>query len=262
MNKIVAIIQARLGSTRLPGKTLMPLAGRPVLGWCTHRLKQAQRLNSIVVATTTAPQDDAIEAFCRDEGIDCFRGSEDDVLGRFMAAAEEHSADWIVRVNADNPLIDPAYIDVLVDEAMRGGDDYLSFNRNDGKPVMLTAISFFAEALSRGCLERADAAIDDKREREHVTLGIYTRPDTYRVRFIPVPQFCDDTRLRLALDTQDDLDILRELFDVLGPRAENATAEEVVQALCQRPDWLATMARLNDQQTKTYSDRQQEDLTS
>ena len=246
----IAIVQARVGSTRLPGKVLTAIGDRPLLRWVLDRLAGSRRLDGIVVATSTAAQDDVIAQRCGEWGAAVFRGSESDVLGRFAGAADAFHASTIVRVNADNPLIDPAYIDQLVAAMADSGVDYASYRRADGRPVMLTALSFFAEAVSRQCLDRAAREITDPFEREHVTLGIYRRPDRFDLQWLDVPEFCNDARLRFTLDTPDDLALLREVIGSLGDRAAAAGAAEIVAHVCSRPQWLETMTRLNDSNPK------------
>ncbi len=251
--RVVAVVQARMGSTRLAGKVLRQVAGRTILDWVLDRLAQATSVDEIVLATSTAEKDDVIEAFCTERDVACFRGSEDDVLGRFVDAAEAYSADVIVRVNADNPLVDPAFVDAMVAALRVDGGDYISYRRGDGKPVMLTALSFFTEALTRACLDRAGSEIDSVFEREHVTLGIYNRPDQYDVRWLDVPSSCNNASLRFTLDTPGDLAFLETFLESLGQDALAVDAETVVASAMAQPEWLARMDALNNQNPKTNS---------
>lgn len=245
------VVQARLGSTRLPGKVLLPLGRRCVLDWVLDRLGRVAGPARLVVATSVSATDDPLVEYCRRRDVACVRGSEHDVLGRFVTAMERYPARWIVRVNADNPLIDPAFVDELLAFASRSGCEYASFRRGDGRPVMLTALSFFAEVLSDGCLDRAHREISDSVHREHVTLGIYTQPERFDVRWLDVPAACNDPRLRFTLDTAEDLKLLGEVFAALGDRAEEATAVEVLAVAAEHPAWLETMAALNQAHPKS-----------
>ncbi len=139
MQKNGAIIQARMGSTRFPGKVLRRLGSEGLLGWIVHRLRMSQELNDIIVATSQCRQDDPVDQFCREYDVKCYRGSEDDVLGRFVGAAEAFDIANIIRVNGDNPLIDPDYLDILLGEWKSFGGDYLSFRVRRSTPVMLRA---------------------------------------------------------------------------------------------------------------------------
>ena len=250
MGKTVAVVQARMGSTRLPDKVLLPLGDRCVLQWVLDRLSNAQRLDQIVVATSVSPSDDAISAHCQAWGITCFRGSENDVLGRFAQAAVEANADLVVRINADNPLIDPKYIDELVADIRKTEADYASFRLRNGRPIILTGLSFFAEIVTRACLEQASRTIKDPFEREHVTLGIYNRPSEFAVQFKEVPEMLNVPELRLTLDTAEDYAMLQQLVLALNGDAISASAERVVLLINDRPDWKKRMAELNRQNPK------------
>jgi len=227
------------------------LADRQLLRWVLDRLARADRIDQLVVATSTATGDDVIADLCQAWDISCFRGSENDVLGRFIAAAKAFDAKLIVRVNADNPFVDPGYADILIDHIVTTGAEYASYQRQDGKHVMLTALSFFTEVLTMQCLQRAAETIGDQFQREHVTLGIYNRPDEFDVRYLPVPDFCNDPRLRFTVDTPDDLAMLREIFSALGQRAPDATAEEIVSLVNRNSNWLDKMAELNNMNPKS-----------
>lgn len=235
----------------------MRLGDRSVLKWAVDRVALSKRIDKIVVATTTNPADDDIADFCEEHNLHCFRGSEDDVLGRFVAAAEAHGAAWAVRVNPDSPLIDPVYLDDLIGAALQSDGGYISYELSDHTPVMLCGVSFFAEAIHIDTLRQADKLIADDFEREHVTLGIYKRPETYRVRFLQVPSFCDDAAIRLTLDTETDFRLLQELVAVLGEGAISCSAAEIVDLLSQRPEWTAMMKSQADLNPKgTTSERE------
>jgi len=251
--KALALIQARMRSTRLPGKVLAPLGEKCVLRRLLDRMARAGSVDLTVVATSDHLMDDELARVCREWNVPVFRGSESDVLGRFVAAARAFDAEWIVRVNSDNPLLDPRYIDELMAAVWGENVDYASYRRGDGRPVMLTALSFFAEAISRECLERSDREIMDPSEREHVTLGIYSRSERFVVRWLDVPSFCNDPRLRFTVDTQADLDLLREIYTVLGDRASMAGADEVVRLALECPKWLEQMAAANAAHPKARS---------
>ena len=211
---------------------------------------KAEKLDQIVVATSTATRDDILAQACTEWGIACHRGSERDVLGRFRDAAEAFDGEVIVRVCADNPLISPTHVDELIRELRVTGADYIGLQLADGKPAILTGLGFFAEALSRDCLVLAAERVRAPAEREHVTLGIYTQPDRFNAHFLPVPACCENTNLRFTLDTPLDLQVLREVFAALGSRALSATPEEVVSLLDDHPQWLDSMRQSNEQNPK------------
>jgi len=161
---IIAIIQARMGSSRFPGKTLADLAGRPMLSRVVERVSQSRAIDKVVVATSIAVGDDPIAEFCAKEGVLCFRGSEDDVLDRFYRAAKEHGADVVVRITADCPLIDAAVIDRVVERFQSGDCDYASNVLHYTYPDGLDTEVFSMAALAEAWREAKKPS-----EREHVT---------------------------------------------------------------------------------------------
>lgn len=248
---MVGIVLVRSGSTRLPGKALARLGGYRVLEWVVERARRARRLRKIVVATTDNRDDDAIVDLCHELQVDVFRGSEDDVLGRFAAAARHAEADWAVRINGDNPFIDPGYIDQLIDEAVGSDPDYVSHATGEGRPAMLTPIGVFAEALSRSCLLRADAAITDPFQREHVTLGIYSRPGEYDISWIRMDRGLDLSDLRLTLDTPTDLQFLNALVERIGAEALHSRALTMAREAMRDETFRLAMCEQNGLNPKT-----------
>ena len=251
MTRHIAILQARLGSTRFPRKVLEPLDGVPMLQWVVDRVRQAARVDEVVVATSTAAGDDPLHAWCVSHGVACHRGSESDVLARFVSALAEVAADaeGVIRVNCDNPFVDPAAIDQLID-ADRDELDYLSFALSGGRPVMLSAVSFYTEWIRGETLRRASRVIQDPHLREHVTLGIYQQPETYRVAFMPVPAFADDPDLRLTVDHPEDLELLRQVLAAAGGSLKSASAAEIAAAVTADPRWAQWMRQANQRSPK------------
>ncbi|HUS96970.1 MAG TPA: glycosyltransferase family protein, partial [Hyphomicrobiaceae bacterium] len=160
----VAIIQARMTSTRLPGKVLAEFAGQPMLSYMLDRVRRAQSLDGILIATTLNHTDDPVVDLCHEVGVAVFRGSEADVLGRYAAAAADAQADTIVRLTADCPLIDPHLIDQAVSTFREGGFDYLSNSIQLSYPDGLDV-----EVFTRSALARANAEANLPFHREHVT---------------------------------------------------------------------------------------------
>ena len=213
MKTTLAIIQARTCSTRLPNKVFAKLGHHSVLEWVVERTKQAECVDEVAVATGEGADNDPIALWCDSVGLRCFRGSDSDVLGRMTLAANHFGGNYIYRVNADNPFIDPAYFRPLLDHIVNGGAEYASYQTAASTPVMLTGIGFFVELVTRDCLVRASGELSARQEREHVTLGIYRRPDAYRVTFVTIPAWSQDDRLHFTLDTPADLVLLRELVE-------------------------------------------------
>lgn len=197
---VVAIVQARMTSARLPGKVLSDLGGHPVLEWVTSRLLLAETLDKLLVATSNDPSDDPIERWCAQAQVECFRGSLEDVLARFAGAAEQSEADVVVRITADCPLIDADLVDLVVRKLLTDNLDYcgLAGEFPDGLDC---------EAISVPALQRAHAEASLPSEREHVTP--YLKRSRFRFRTGTVEPFKGLDHHRWTLDHPEDLTFLR-----------------------------------------------------
>lgn len=232
----VAIVQARMTSTRLPGKVLADVAGRPLLAFMLARVRRAHGLDAVWVATTTNSTDDPVAALCGDMDVPVFRGDEHDVLGRYAGAARAAKAETVVRLTADCPMIDPALIDQAVELFADGGYDYLSNAIHLSYPDGLDVEVFTAEAL---ILADRDAA--DPFHREHVTpymrTGIY--PDLacgdFKIGHMTAP--ADFSHLRWTVDTQEDLDRVRDLITDLPT---DFAWHDVLALLTREPERLSS----------------------
>ena len=229
--KTVLIVQARMTSTRLPGKVLLPLGGEPMLARLAERLRCVRRADATVIATTTNAADDPIAALCAPLGLACHRGSEHDVLSRYADAARAHGADVVVRVTSDCPLIDPALIDQAIVAHAEGGSDYVSNMLPPTWPYGMAVEVFGADALAQA---QAEATQDS--EREHVTPFIYWHPERYRLRNLASP--VDLSHHRWTVDTPEDLDLVRRLFDALHPVRPHFTLADLLATMDAHPDWL------------------------
>lgn len=209
----VAIIQARVGSTRLPAKVLADIAGQPMLARVVERAARIPGIDDVVVATSRLAADDAIAEMCGARGWRCTRGSEDDVLLRYVEAASEVGAAVIVRVTSDCPLLDPEVGGrvVAVLTTRLGELDYVSNTLRRTFPRGLDV-----EAVSREALERAHREARDPASREHVTRYIYQHPDVFRIE--QVVDVEDRSALRWTVDTEADLALVREIYAALGDR--------------------------------------------
>ena len=202
---VVAIIQARMGSKRLPGKVLKPLAGKPLLWHSIHRLRKCARLDTIVVATSNAPQDAAVADLAQSEGIPFYRGSEEDVLARLAGVAAAFEATVIVRVNADAPLIDPALIDKLVERLIAADADYVM------APPDAPCFHDGVDPMSRRVLDRMmRVAHDDPLAREHVTGFLKVHRDFGRIALLEVEPALALAGPSLAIDTAEDFAFFEE----------------------------------------------------
>lgn len=206
--KIVAIVQARMGSTRLPGKVMMDLLGEPVLVRDVNRLKRSKLLDEVVIATTTQPADDHIVSLCKERGWPYFRGDENDVLDRYYQAARACSADVIVRVTSDCPMIDPDIVDRVIKTFLDIPDiDYVS----NTLPPRTFPRGLDTEVMTFEALERAWTEDTDPKLREHVTPYIYRDPETFQIH--GVFNETDLSDHRWTLDTPEDFAFIRTVYD-------------------------------------------------
>ncbi|HWY61168.1 MAG TPA: NTP transferase domain-containing protein [Rhizomicrobium sp.] len=228
----IAVIQARMGSSRLPGKVLMPIAGQPLLWHIVHRLGYCRHVDGIVIATSTDPSDDAIEAFCRDQNILCVRGSLDNVLDRYRLAAERSGARTLLRVTGDTPLVDPGFVDYLV-TAMIG---------NDGDFAVIEPGALCAhegvDVFSRRALDwLLRHAADDPVAREHVTSYFKLRPGGVKVVTVPAYAPLAVAHERFSIDTVDDLTLIRAVYDRLGAAPGELKLADALKLLGDEPSW-------------------------
>jgi spore coat polysaccharide biosynthesis protein SpsF len=233
--KTVAIVQARMTSTRLPGKILADLAGAPMLERQLSRMRRATTLDDVMIATTTNATDDPVIALCERLGISTFRGSEEDVLSRYVGAAASSQADVVVRVTADCPLLDGDVVDRVVRTLHAEGTDYASNTLTRSYPRGLDV-----EALTRDALERTVMAATSKAAREHVTWFIHTEsPDSFTRS--SVASDVDGSDLRWTVDTPADLAMVRAVYAGLGLADRNVAYPEILAWIREHPE----VARIN-----------------
>ena len=236
----VVIVQARLGSTRLPGKVLMDLAGRPMLTQILRRLASCKLVDDVIVATTDSPSDDPIVAAARHADAGCFRGSEHDVLSRYAGAARDARADVIVRVTADCPLIDPEVTDAVIEAlcSSAASVDYVSNVIDRTYPRGLDV-----EALFRDVLERVDRRGRSPEAREHVTHFILREhPNLFSCH--SVVDRVDNSDLRWTVDEPDDLEMARRLYADLDLGDRICSYREVLAHVRANPEIVALNARV------------------
>jgi len=229
---VTVIIQARMGSSRLPGKILMDLAGKPSLYHVYHRSAAASQVDKVVIATSVSPEDDQVEAFCRLYDIECFRGSENDVLDRFYQAALNAGAskgDVIVRITGDCPVIDPEILDDVV-YGLEGGEfDYCSNAFERSYPDGLDA-----EAMTFETLEYVWKNATWQSEREHVTSYINRNRNEFRISHLKFDE--DLSELRWTVDYEDDYLFMKKLYEALYSEDRVFLMEDILDYLKEHPE--------------------------
>ena len=230
--RVVAIIQGRMSSSRLPGKILLDLDGQPMLVHVVERVSMSKTVDEVIVATTTDPSDNPAAELCAQRGIPCERGSLYDVLDRFYQAAKVHRADIIVRVTADCPLVDPWVIDRTVREFVDTGADFAA-NRLPPPWKRTYPIGLDVEVCSFAALETAWREAKEPHEREHVLPYLYETPGRFRVHVVNADE--DYGHLRWTVDTPEDLEAVRGLFALLGGRRD-CTWQEILAVWQAHPE--------------------------
>lgn len=242
--KVVAVVQTRMGSSRFPGKVMQPILGLPMIERMMLRLSRCQKLNEIVIATTLSDQDQTIFDFAEQKGYLIFRGSEEDVLGRYYHAAWERKADAVVRLTSDCPLIDPEITDTVVARHLASCDNDLTSN------VFTRTFprGFDTEVLSFSCLKRIHEATRDPLYREHVTNYIHDFPERFRIENVNGEE--DFSHLRLCVDTEADLKLINAVYEKLLPVNPNFGAKEIYTLFRAHPKLGDVNAHI--QQTKIF----------
>ena len=229
--RAIVVIQARLGSTRLPGKALAEIGGRPMLARVVERARAIPGIAGIVIATTKSSTDEALVDCARREGVACIRGSEADVLDRFCLAARATRADAVVRVTADCPLLDPAVSGLVLAEYLRRRPavEYVSNVHPPTYPDGLDTEVVAAEALETAARETRRPS-----DREHVTPHVWGHPERFRAANVAHHE--DLSFHRWTVDTETDLAFVRAVWAALGPSAPRAGMAEVLRVLAGRPE--------------------------
>lgn len=231
--KTVIISQARMTSTRLPGKILKEVLGKPLLEYQIERLKRVANADSLIIATTTNASDDIVAGFCDRLGVPCFRGSENDVLARYYHAARECGAEIVVRVTSDCPLIDPDIVSAVIGR-YKGGQQPFDYVSNTlvrtyprGMDTEVFSFSVLAEAYHEACLPP---------HREHVTPFFYCQPDRYTLG--SVENTADHSKYRWTVDTPEDFKLIKAIIETVYPRNPRFTMQDCLEAYRQHPHWF------------------------
>jgi len=205
---ILAILQARVSSTRLPGKVLKPILGMPMIFRQIERLKHAKKIDKLIVATSTDSSDDQLAIACQEFGIECYRGNLNDVLDRFYGAAEQDKPEHVVRLTGDCPLADPEIIDRVIEHHLQGKYDYTS---NTIEPTYPDGLD--AEIMTYSCLQHMRDKAKKQSEREHVTLFIYNNKKKFNIG--SVKNNIDLSQLRWTVDEPEDFMLVEAIYQDL-----------------------------------------------
>ena len=241
MSQLGIILQARTGSTRMPEKVIRPFFNEKSI--LDLLIEKVQKLGvPAVLATTVNPSDNRICELADRHDFPVFRGSENDVLDRFIQGAREHKFDKIIRVCADNPFLDLAGMKSLISAFEKSDADYLSFQLAGNRPSILTHFGFWTEAVRLDALEKAQQLTNEKLYHEHVTNFIYGNPEIFNVQFIQAdPLVFSRTDIRMTLDTPEDFKIQQQIFATISKENPNFGIPEIVNWLDSRPEILEVM---------------------
>ena len=229
--KIVCIIQARFGSSRLPGKVLSHFKNKPMVTHTIERLKKCLNIDLIVLATTTTAQDKVLVRLAAAERVESFQGSEDDVLDRFFQAAKKYQADIVVRCTGDCPVIDPSVTDHIIDEHLKNGNDYTS-----NTVVRTFPRGLDTEVINFNTLERVAREAQKPFEREHVTPFIYQHPEQFSIGQVKAEPAQHQPDLRLTVDTLEDYELMTKIFEQLYDQNPFFSIDDILNFLKQQPE--------------------------
>ena len=237
-----AFIQVRNGSSRLPNKMSIPLVnGLTIPQLIVRRLKAELQGVTPVILTSSSPIDDSLEELAARESVKCFRGNEEDVLDRFITAADHFGAQHILRICADNPFLSTFHLKELISTFNGDTMDYLSYSFPDGTPIMKSHIGLFAEIMTDDLLKSIAQKTVDPLYREHVTNYIYSHREEFDAQFLPVPKTVAERRdIRLTLDTAADMETINSLLKLVSPSVE---IKQLVSAIDARPEILDSMKK-------------------
>ncbi|MBI3631445.1 MAG: glycosyltransferase family protein [Candidatus Staskawiczbacteria bacterium] len=228
---LAVIIQARMGASRLPGKVLMKIGKKTVLQWVVERIKMVPSVDGIIVATSDKKQDDLIEKFCKKNNIECFRGSEDDVLSRYFEASKVCGADIILRITADCPFVDPVIIEEIIKIHLKNKNDCTMNNTGSSYPR-----GSDVELFNFKSLEIAYLKAKKKYQREHVSPYIYEHPNLFKVEILEAKGMLNRPTYRFCLDTKEDLAEIRKIYSLLSKEKKEINTINIIKLLDAHPE--------------------------
>lgn len=250
MDGFAFIIQARIGSTRLPSKMVKPFSkSKGIFELLLIKLKKNFSEIPIIVATTTDTKDDALIKICARHQIVSFRGSEDNVLNRFICACRQFKITRLVRICADNPFLNISELNELVRLSIKADADYISFVTKDGTPAIQTHYGLWAEYVTLRALMKVQELTKEKKYLEHVTNYIYGYPEKFKIELTPISHYLSQNNfIRLTLDTIDDFDLLKEIFNAF-PDFDNGP-DDLVKLISNNQHWVEIMKKQIEQNQK------------
>lgn len=236
MTKTIAILQARMSSSRLPGKVLRPILGKPMLSHQVARIKHATSIDQLIVATSKEASDLPLVEFCKSEGIECFQGSLNDVLDRFYQTAKAYNGDTIIRLTGDCPLIDAEIIDLAVSTHLKQGNDYTtnSILPDDPNNTFTYADGLDVEVVNFDVLEAIWQSTSEPFFREHVTSYIRKNTDEFKVGYFHHSPNISD--FRLTVDEPSDLDLIHEIFNYFSKQGSIFGYRDVIEHIQNNPE--------------------------
>jgi spore coat polysaccharide biosynthesis protein SpsF len=227
---IAAIVQARSGSTRLPGKIFKTLAGKPMLWHVVNRLSHSKLLDKIIIATTTMPEDDQVEQFCVENSISFYRGSVNDVLSRYYEAAKIYNARIVIRITSDCPVIDPYLIDIMMTHF--SNEDHIDYMSNSIHRTFPRGLD--TEIFTFSALEKTYNEAKLEYEHEHVTPYIYNNPKKFSIK--NYANEIDLSSHRWTVDTAEDFRLIEEIYNSLYQQGKIFLFKDILQLIEERPE--------------------------
>ena len=226
MKKIVATIEARMNSSRLPGKVLKEINGKPMIEYLINRLKTIDSIDEIILATTDSKSDDKLEKIALENSILVYRGSEENVMSRVLFAAENFNADIIVETHGDNPLLDPQIIDQAISMYLANNLDYIGNSHIHSYPLGMDIQVFSTKAL-----RKSYDLTSDKLDREHVTLHIRKNPKLFRSFNLIAPQELRRPEIHLTVDEEEDFELVSKIIQNFGKKNPNFSCLDIIDYL-------------------------------
>jgi len=251
--KTIALIAVRLASSRLPNKAMMPILGKPMIEHMLDRIQRANTVDDILIATTSLPSDDPLEALAEQHGVGCFRGSVDDVLGRMTAAVEASQADLVVEMLGDNPLVHADLIDDVIEFYRAEEVDYAANVTVEyphaGPEVAKFPVGIRVQVFTPSVLSKCNRLVTKDEHREHSTSHIYENPDLYSLAYFEAKGKWAELQqpdLTFAVNYRQNFDLIQKIFEIHYPQDENFSLHEVMQTIYSQPELRDLMGPPND----------------